>query len=91
MLLQRSGDPYTLQGIAYALARAGDVDKAITELNQLVQLLETSVKWQQVMIDRALYLSTLLLNDLSAAQKQLDAWEAETVRNLNLEKFWLRP
>jgi len=85
--LQKSQDPYTQQAVAYALARAGDVNKAVAELDQLTRLLDVKVPWQLEMLARANALKSQLLRDAPSAQKQLQAWEAESVRNLGLEKF----
>lgn len=85
--LQQSQDPYTQQAIAYALARAGDVNKAVAALDELARLLDAKVPWQLEMAERANALKSQLLSDASGAQKQLEAWEAESVRNLGLEKF----
>jgi hypothetical protein len=85
--LQESQDPYTQQAIAYALARAGDVNKAVAELGQLTALLDVKVPWQREMVERADALKSQLLSDTTSAQKQLEAWEAESARNLGLEKF----
>lgn len=80
-------NPNVQQAIAYALARAGDVDKAVAELDTLLAMLDVKVPWQLEMLERANSLKSQLLNDASSAQKQLEAWEVESVRNLGLEKF----
>ncbi len=87
--LNLSKDPYVQQAIAYALARARDVEQATAALDQLVHLLDTPTKypWQQEMTGRALALRAKLSSDPVAAERQLDAWEAESVSNLGLEKF----
>jgi hypothetical protein len=80
-------NPHTPEAIAYALARAGDVDKAVAELDTLLAMLDVKVPWQFEMAERANALKAQLLNDAPGAQKQLEAWEVESVRNLGLEKF----
>lgn len=80
-------NPNVQQAIAYALARAGDVSKAVAALDELVRLLDVKVPWQLEMLERANALKSQLLSDVSNAQKQLEAWEVESVRNLGLEKF----
>ena len=85
--LKKSQDPYVQQAIAYALARAGDVDQAVTALDQLSSLHATHIQWQRTMVDRALALRSTLLLDPGEAQRQLEAWEAESMENLGLEEF----
>ncbi len=80
-------NPHIQQAIAYALARAGDVDKAVAELDALLAMLDVKVPWQLEMFERANALKSQLLSDEPSAQKQLEAWEAESIRNLSLEKF----
>jgi len=83
--LQRPQDPYTQQAIAFALARSGGVAEAVAALDELVGLLDVKVPWQLEMTQRADALRSQLLTDAASAQKQLEAWEAETTRNLGLE------
>jgi len=80
-------NPRTREAIAYALARVGEVDKAIAELDTLLAMLDVKVPWQLEMAERANALKSLLLHDFASAQKQLQEWEAESIRNLGLEKF----
>jgi len=80
-------NPHVQQAIAYALARAGDVNKAVAALDELTRSLDVKVPWQLEMAERANALKPQLLSDAPSAQKQLEAWEAESVRNLGLEKF----
>jgi hypothetical protein len=51
--LQKSQDPYAKPAIAYAFARAGDVEKAVAELEELIHLLDVKVPWQSEMLQRA--------------------------------------
>jgi len=73
--------------VAYALARAGDVKEAGDALGRLISLLHEEVPWQHEMADSARALKSQLGSDPAAAQKQLDAWEAETAKNLGIEEF----
>jgi len=75
------------QAVAYALARAGELEEAIAELDTLLAMLDVKVPWQLEMAERANALKLQLLSDVAGAQKQLEAWEAESIRNLGLEKF----
>jgi hypothetical protein len=80
-------NPHVQQAIAYALARAGDASKAVAQLDALLALLDVKIPWQLEMAERANALKSQLLSDAASAQKQLEAWEVESVRNLGLEKF----
>ena len=85
--LQTSQDPYVQEAIAYALARAGDVEQAAMALDQLVGLLDEKVPWQCEMADRARALKSQIVSNPADVQRQLAAWEAESVHNLGLEAF----
>ncbi|MBI4604275.1 MAG: hypothetical protein HY721_20135 [Planctomycetes bacterium] len=85
--LRQAQDPYVQQAIAYALARTGEVNKAVAALEELAHLLDVKVPWQREMTERAYALKSQLLGDASGAQRRLEAWEAESVCNLGLEKF----
>jgi hypothetical protein len=80
-------DPHVQESIAYMQIRSGDIKQANVSLDQLVSVLRGDVPWQREMADRAKSLKSQLLTDPTAAQRQLDAWEAETVKNLGLEEF----
>lgn len=85
--LGNAQDPYAQQAIAYAFALAGDVNKAAVALDELTRLLDVKVPWQLEMLERANALKSQLYSDVSKAQSQLEAWGAESIRNLSLEKF----
>jgi hypothetical protein len=88
--LGKPADPYVQQAIAYSFARAGDIGKAVTALDQLVgQVLSGNepYPWQREMAERARALKARLLVNPASAQQQLEAWESETAKNLGLEKF----
>ena len=78
---------YVQEAIAYALARAGDVAQAAMALDQLVGLLDEKVPWQCEMADRARALKSQMVSNPADVQRQLEAWEAESVHNLGLEVF----
>lgn len=82
-----SGNRHTPNAIAFALARAGQTGQAISVLDELSSHLDPNVAWQREMADRARALRAKLVADPADAQKQLEAWEAETVLNLRLEDF----
>src|SRR5262249_49406583 len=81
-----SGNPHTPKAIAFALARAGRIDEAINVIDQLLPHLDLSVEWQSEIASQANTLRAKLATP-SEAQQQLEAWEAESARNLGLEEF----
>jgi hypothetical protein len=81
------GNQNVSKAIAYVLARAGRISEAIEALHQLPDQLNLNVGWQRDIADQAAFLRAKLSEDPADAQKQLDAWEAETIHNLGLESF----
>ncbi len=81
-----SGDPIVQQAIAFALARSGSLDAAKSALNRFIDLAGARGFWSDE-IDRARALKSRIINDPAAAQRQLDAWETETIHNLGLDGF----
>ena len=77
-------NPYVKQAIAYALAYSGQLEAANTQLEQLLELLDSTVPWQREMAERAILLRTKLTN-LQDAQQQLRIWEMESRSNLKLD------
>lgn len=87
--LQKSGDPYVQQAIAYAFARGGDVQQAATALTQLVRALDLKEQypWQREMQRRAEVLKAELRDNPSVARQRLESWEVETTKQIGLERF----
>lgn len=81
-----SKDPYGHQAIAFALARGGRIEQAVNALDRLNLLLDVNSPWQGVMAKRANTLKSLLTVPADA-NRQLDAWVEESIRNLELERF----
>jgi hypothetical protein len=82
-----SGNPHTSLAIAFSLARANRVAEAIEALNQFPSQLDLNVGWQVELGKQAKTLRSKLVESPAEAQRQLAAWEIETVRNLGLETF----
>ncbi len=80
-------NPHALRAIAFALAHTGQGGQAIGFLNQLLGQLDPKITWQREMADMASAFKSQLISDPLAAHGQLDAWEAETAKNLGLEEF----
>jgi hypothetical protein len=74
--------------IAYALARSGDLDQARDALDRLLGFPSNmEIPWHREADRRARAMKSQLGTDPAAALRQLDAWEAETTRNIGLEPF----
>jgi hypothetical protein len=86
-LKQNPRDPYRHEAVAYMLARSGEIAEAVVALDRLMSVLDLTVSWQGEMADRALALKEKLIDAPTVAQRQLDDWQTETVRNLDLEGF----
>jgi hypothetical protein len=85
-----SPDTRTQEALAYALAGAGEIELAVQAIDCLIASVPERPpvpRWMVEMADQASSLRKLLLTDPAGARKQLDAWEAETVRNLGLEQY----
>jgi hypothetical protein len=80
-------NPHTVQAIAYALARVGNTQGALSALNKLSEQIDLTVPWQQVIAERAEVLMSELRESPLAVQHRLETWEDETLKNLRLEEF----
>jgi hypothetical protein len=78
----------TLEGLGYALARAGKPGEALDVFDRLLPMLDLNIAWQRELADQVRALSAKLTGNPAEAQGQLAQWEQETVRNLGLEEFW---
>lgn len=87
-LVRKSNNIHQYEAIAYMLARAGRNREAMGALDHLFDLLDTSVSWQRDMLERGKSLKAKLLTNPLEAQGQLRSWEADSVRNLGLERFY---
>jgi len=91
--IARSG-PQTgrnLEGLGYALARAGKTEEAISVLNQLASELNPSIIWQLELSKKVREFITILMEHPDDAELQLAMTEEKTIHNLGLEKFRLTP
>lgn len=84
--IDTSSDPVRQQAVAYAWARAGDIQQADDALSRLIRLANQNLFWKREAAQASM-LKSVFLTDPAAAQRQLDAWEEETVKNLGLEEF----
>lgn len=75
------------EAIAYSLVLNGNTVEAVSALSTLIPLFDTESPWQVTMQERACTLKTTLEESPSDAIKLLHGWEAETIKNLNLEKL----
>ncbi len=79
--------PHYLNTLAYALARAGQTKRSLAAFDRLLVELDPGVFWQNDLADEARRFKGLLETDPDQAQRQLDAWTDESLRNLRLEKY----
>ena len=79
-----TSNPHTSKAIAFALARVGRVQEALEILERLPSQLDLGVGWQRGIADEARALSAKLVASAAHAQKELEAWETETIHNLKL-------
>ena len=79
--------PHVQEANAYLLARSGEVNEASKSLDELLYLLNLDIPWQAEMAARAQNLKLLLANGPEDAEAKLQAWEAESIRNLGLEEI----
>ena len=85
--LLKRGNPHAREAFAYSLIHAGETARALETLGALLNAAEVGVTWQGKIAMRAQLIRDKLLKDLSQAQKQLRAWEADTVSSLGLSEF----
>jgi hypothetical protein len=86
--LQGSHDnPNNREAVAYALIRTGDFAEADRILRHLLYTLDVNVAWERVIAERANGMRAKLAADPSAAQRQLEVWEAQSIQNLGLTEF----
>ncbi len=74
----------TLEGIGFALARAGRTSQAIETFDRLLKEVDFGVDWQRDLAEQANALRVMLIDKPTEAQEKLAAWETETVDNLGL-------
>jgi hypothetical protein len=84
--MQGPASAVTQRAIAFAFARGGDYSQAIRELDRPVPI--GYPEPVAVQDPEAKLLRELLMTDPAAAQRQLETWEAQTVRSLGLERFY---
>ena len=73
------------EGIALAWAKAGNISRAIKEMDALLAAVDHRVVWENVIADRIQSFKKLLVSNPTQAQKQLVEWELQTRKNLKLD------
>jgi hypothetical protein len=80
-------NPHTLEELAYSLIRTGDYSSALKALDEIKRRFsESTTSWVLELVARAELMGEKLLPQPEAALAQLEAWKAETVVKLGLEK-----
>jgi hypothetical protein len=87
--LEKFGDPYVQQAIAYAVARGGDSRRATGALTHFLGTLKANSEypWQREMRQRAEDLKSEFRDNPSLACQRFDSWQIETTKLLGLEEF----
>ncbi len=74
--------------LSYVLAAAKQVEEAVGAIDVLSGLLDTDIAWQEELGARVTLLREALLKSDEDACELLEAWKAETIRNLGLESLF---
>ena len=80
-------NPHAPKETAFVLARAGQHERAVSIIDDLIPRLDVRSSWQQTILEDTTNLRHLLLNDPNEAQRKLGEWENYTIRKLRLEAF----
>lgn len=79
---------HVLEAYAYTLIKSGDYSSALESLAELKERLAAStIPWVMEQRNRAQLIEERLLQNPELALAQLEAWKAETVANLGLQKY----
>ena len=76
-----------LEGVGYALARAGHVAQAIATFDELLERVDMTVPWQRELAGRISNLKHTLIKSPENARCQLVSFERETIQSLGLDEF----
>ena len=76
-----------LEGVGYALARAGQITRAIAVFDELLGKIDMRVDWQSELAGRINDLRRMLTDSPEKAHRHLVSSERETIRNLGLDEF----
>jgi pentatricopeptide repeat protein len=80
-------NPHIPNNIAYSLAREGNFEQAIELFDQISKGIEEKGGWERELAEQARLLGSQLRENPAVVQRQLEALEIETLRNLGLEEF----
>jgi hypothetical protein len=80
-------NPHIQQAIAYAQTSVGQFQESHQTLTKLIEQLDSKIYWQRDIAERAETLKNQIEVNPVGAQKILDAWEADTIKNIGLESF----
>jgi hypothetical protein len=83
-------NPHTARDVAFALANAGDIRRAIAVLDEALPGLESldkDIAWHLELCEDAKMMRDLLASNPVVARRQLVEWEDYTIRALRLEQF----
>ena len=81
---QGDGNPNHAIAAAFGELLLGKTSKAMRSIESLIQRVDRTVKWQQVIAEQAQHIEGLVRESEIKAREQLEAWEQETLRALKL-------
>ncbi len=82
-----AGDLIVNQFVAYSLARAGDISRAVPALRDVADRVGTDHPWRVALANQARELAATLQHDPAAAVRQFEHWEKDTAVALNVDEF----
>ena len=80
--LAKRRNPHSIEAYAYTLVQSAELRKAAVVLDELGNVLDQTVGWQQEIASRAQLIRDKLAIGGKEAQEQLDIWESETASAL---------
>jgi hypothetical protein len=75
----------TREAIAYSLVRVGEFQEGRAALGELLQQVDTKSEWQRAIAERAETLDRKLALNPVEGQRQVENWEAQTLKNLDFD------
>jgi hypothetical protein len=90
-LMKEGNNPYLQQALAYSFAFGGKIERAVTELDRLLELLDASILWQREIRERGELLKQKITKQPKEVREQLEVWIVESLTNLRLSKFRGKP
>lgn len=78
-------NPHCYEALAYTLVQAGEISRAAEVIDTLLKHANPTLAWECEISERARLIQGKLLKHPEAVGEQLAVWEAQTIRNLELD------